>query len=291
MAQDGARLVKAPGGSLKMVQTTRWAELGDVVRDMSMLATAIGSPTHFHLLNPDQHGQFFTVADTGRSCIKRAAGGGSAKELEQAMLTCSRYSTPLTQAVQQIHSQVAPAAAQLAAKGQQVVLVLCTDGRPDEPPSFLRALQELQRLPVWVVVRLCTSDADIVDYWSDLDKSLERPLEVLDDVAGEAQEVHKKNPWLTYAPALHLARTMGLQDKLFDLMDETALLPSQAKQLCERILGCGELPEPEVDPEGFRTVLREALTRLPPVYSPVKQAMAPWVDVDKVLGGGACIVS
>ena len=50
-------------------------------------------------------------------------------------------------------------------------------------------------------------------------------------------------------------------------------------QLIERIVGCGELVEPEVDPEGFVQQVKQALTAIPPVYNPINGRMMPWVDV------------
>lgn len=297
-SRDGSRLVTAPNGALKSISATRWAELGDVIMEMTEVAIKIESTTHFHLLSRCHLGQFFTVAETGEGGIPAAGGPATYADMKAVMATSPAGTTPLTEAVQQVTQQVGAAAEKLAAKGQKAVVVLATDGLPNDPASFLRALQELQRLPVWIVVRLCTDQDEVVDYWSELDRRLETPLETLDDVAGEAKEVHANNPWLTYAPSLHLARTMGLQEKLFDLLDESPLLPSQAKLLCERVLGCAELPEPEVDPDGFAKALKAALSRLPAVYNPIRGAMTPWVDVNKILhppspsrrGKGGCTI-
>ena len=60
-----------------------------------------------------------------------------------------------------------------------------------------------QELPVWVVIRLCTDDDKIVDYWNNIDSQLELEMDILDDLFGEAAEVQSANPWLTYAEPMH----------------------------------------------------------------------------------------
>mmetsp|Transcript_69987 Transcript_69987/g.138762 ORF Transcript_69987/g.138762 Transcript_69987/m.138762 type:complete len:203 (+) Transcript_69987:1027-1635(+) len=78
---------------------------------------------------------------------------------------------------------------------------------------------------------------------------------------------------------LHQAREFGLHDKLFDLLDELSLVPSQVKAFCELLLGCGPLPDPDVDWDDFEVALTAALTTVPLIYDPLTATHRPWIDV------------
>merc|ERR1712157_161158 len=93
--------------------------------------------------------------------------------------------------------------------------------------EFKDCLRSLEGLPVWIVVRLCTDEDSVVEFYNDLDSELELSLEVLDDFTGEAEEVYEFNKWLNYALPLHRIREMGFSHKLFDLLDERALSKSE----------------------------------------------------------------
>ena len=52
-------------------------------------------------------------------------------------------------------------------------------------------------------------------------------LDILDDCTGEATEIAKINPWLTYGEPLHRMREFGVTLKELDMLDETRCVGDQ----------------------------------------------------------------
>merc|ERR1711988_594224 len=113
-------------------------------------------------------------------------------------------------------------------QGLRTVLVIATDGLPTSqgyaPTDTAKAevVQVMRQLsvdlPVFLVIRLCTDEDDVVAFYNRIDEEEELLLEVIDDLESEAQEIcDKGNDWLTYSPMIHMIREGGTFVKLFDL--------------------------------------------------------------------------
>ncbi len=94
-------------------------------------------------------------------------------------------------------------------------------------------MRPFQNLPVWLVIRLCTDNPFVVDYWNNIDTELEIEMDVLDDLQGEAEEVHTVNKWLAYGEPLHRLREFGATIKEIDLIDESLLSVEQMVVMCK----------------------------------------------------------
>lgn len=290
---DGQRLIKS-GTRHRMLGCTRWLELKDDVLQIAALSESLGARTDFHMLNPRGGVDTLTIAANEYTTIKPLGPHATRSQLEEALKAGPGGTTPLTEAIMRVVAMLEQHAPVLRRMGETVTVIIATDGLPDNPSSFHAAMQQLQRLPVWLVVRLCTDDDKVVNYWNDLDEQLEAPVEVLDDLRSEAQEVTSNNAWLTYGPPLHAARLFGLPGKIYDAIDEMPLTPSMIKEFLEDLLGCTGLPEPECDLQAFLEELRQRLQELNPTLDPKSLEMRPWVDVRKVEracrrdGSGGC---
>eukprot|EP00616_Rhizochromulina_sp_CCMP1243_P009455 CAMPEP_0118963238 /NCGR_PEP_ID=MMETSP1173-20130426/1227_1 /TAXON_ID=1034831 /ORGANISM="Rhizochromulina marina cf, Strain CCMP1243" /LENGTH=409 /DNA_ID=CAMNT_0006911559 /DNA_START=53 /DNA_END=1280 /DNA_ORIENTATION=+ len=278
---DGHRIISDPRrpDRAKVVDATRWDELRHSVLQAGKLASLLGAQTQFRLLNPPGSGAQQTVTICDAHSMQDVEG--ELEQLQRAMATSPSGLTPLTRHIQDIQAQIAAQAEHLERTGEKVVLVIATDGVPsgssggNDQDGFIRALRSLQGLPVQLVVQLCTDDSTIGNFWNSIDSELELPLDVLDDFLAEAEEVCTLNPWLVYTEQLHMARTFGLGQKVFDLLDERKLLPTEIMDFLKQAMGWTDLPEPTLDLRGFDASVTEKLRELGPVWNPVTQGQVP----------------
>ena len=91
-----------------------------------------------------------------------------------------RGGTPLCKHIVEVVNQILPIAGTLRSKGQRAVVVIATDGESSDG-DITACLRPLERLPVYLVIRLCTDDPKIVDYWNTIYASLELDMDVLDE--------------------------------------------------------------------------------------------------------------
>jgi hypothetical protein len=265
----------------------------------SKLASILQATSHFRFLNDPGvrcGPQEFSIADKGANVAFEV------EEVKTLMHKCQPYgSTPLTHHLLEIGQRIAVDESRMRRKGLEAVVVLATDGLPTSPEGdtsdqineeFVQALQYLQSLPVWVVVRLCTDERKVVDFYNELDSILELPLEVLDDFFNEAKEIYTHNKWLNYALPLHRTREIGYHHRLFDLLDERPLNKDEIKEFCCILFGAdqfAEVPDVHEDWKAFVNVVRTVLTAEERQFNPISRKVGPWIDVkqlQKTFGGG-----
>jgi hypothetical protein len=300
-AGDGKRQVTTSTGATKMVSCTRWDEIAECVTYHASLARDVTGPTKFRMMNPtalsghcmsmgmdgnDFHGSFNTVM----SCMQRSGPGGV---------------TPLAGHVNYIRREIDVVRHELETTGKKVCVVLATDGLPSDnqgysnnraKSEFVSSLRSLVGYPVWVVIRLCTDEDDVCEFYNELDGQVELNFEVIDDFAGEAKEVYEQNPWLNYGLPLHRLREWGYANKLLDLLDERPLMIGEVKQLVAFLLGIEQwdIPDPQVDFTEFVTFVNDQQENLRPVFNVVKSRLGPWIDCKKLAkqyGKKGCVIS
>eukprot|EP00636_Phaeomonas_parva_P011574 CAMPEP_0118850484 /NCGR_PEP_ID=MMETSP1163-20130328/312_1 /TAXON_ID=124430 /ORGANISM="Phaeomonas parva, Strain CCMP2877" /LENGTH=398 /DNA_ID=CAMNT_0006782695 /DNA_START=193 /DNA_END=1389 /DNA_ORIENTATION=+ len=278
---------------------SRWSELGEAMRFHGELLHRLGAPGEFRMLNPPAGvgvGGPMQYIQVGNE-----AGGDEANVLLfQALETSPNGRTPLVQQVQQVRDQIAGHVDALQARGKRVAIIITTDGKPTDMgqsdsanASALRnAMNQLTGYPVNLVLRLCTDEEDVVDFFNDFDSLVEVPLDVLDDLHGEAKEVTEHQPWLNYGIPLHLTREFGVDDKIFDLLDERPLHLEEMARFLTMIFG-ERLPD-VYDWKPFLTAVKAVNERTQPVYNPMTGKVQPWVNLrrlNQVYGKGSCVIS
>ncbi len=140
--------------------------------------------------------------------------------------------TPLCRHITEITAIIRAHETYLRSTGKKACIIIATDGESSDG-DVAKVLEPLKSLPVWVVLRFCTDDDNIVRYWNNIDNNLELDMDVLDDYFGEAQEVYESNNWLVYGEAIHRMREFGVTMKELDQLDEALLSVDDMMKVCK----------------------------------------------------------
>lgn len=261
----------------RIVPCSRWTEMVETVRFQAGLAHACKAPSEFRFLN------------AGRPFIIGASDGTSDKNLGMLLNHVGddgpgpSGATPLCRHIAAVIESIKAMEAGLREMMQKVVIIIQTDGAATDG-DLKEAMAPLHDLPVWIVLRLCTDEAEVVNYWNTLDKELELNMDILNDFESEAREINEKNPWLTYGLPLHQMREFGINVREVDLLDEETLTPEQVQAICFTIFGGTrqDWPHPQSDTPEFLKKVKAACAATGKTFNPIRKCSRPWVEVDEL---------
>jgi len=288
---DGKRLEPREDGNYSVQSCSRWHELQDTIRLHVDIAAKFKIYSNFRLLNfPESEiKRKFTVSTRSTSDLHQEV-----ETARRMMSSEPRGKTPIVKRLKEIRDEIEEVAERLRHNGEKLLLVIATDGKPTDEKGndgenakrqLTSILKELEIYPIWIIIRICSNDDEIIGYYNDIDAQFERSLEVLDDVYGEGKEISKVNKWLNYALPLHWSREMGFRDRLFDLIDERALTQDEMIKFCELLFGVDpmrNLPDPYVEWPKFVEELSKIVELEGNVWNPLKKNPLPWIDMKEL---------
>mmetsp|Transcript_31471 Transcript_31471/g.53094 ORF Transcript_31471/g.53094 Transcript_31471/m.53094 type:complete len:275 (+) Transcript_31471:499-1323(+) len=257
-----------------MTKCTRWAELTESMIFLAELSEALLVPCEFRLLN-------------GADPIVVGLGddkGESFSFMKDVMEDTPAGTTPLCAQINAVVQSISSIAEALRKNNQKVTVMIATDGESSDG-NVADALRPLTDLPVLVVLRLCTSEKTVVDYWNNIDQQLELDIDVLDNQQDEALQINGHNSWMVYGEALHRLREFGVSIKEMDVIDQSTLNSEQMHMMCHYLFvgkGSNEIPHPSVDWHAFSTRIAELTAAGPMAYDPVSNSMRPWVNMSRL---------
>ncbi len=83
-----------------------------------------------------------------------------------------------------------------------------------------------------VILRLCTEEKEVIQYWDNIDNQIELDIDVIDDQLGDAKQVNIVNGWLVYGEPIHRLREFGSSMKELDIIDESTMSSEQMRMIC-----------------------------------------------------------
>lgn len=182
---------------------TRWDELKDCVLFHANMSSKCWIPTKFFLVNDPSsssndeewhRGRKFTICSARPRDVP-----GELDEVQRNMDNpgLNQNRCPLRYCIETLRRSLEGEASRLESEGRHVTLVICTQGRPTTRDGMTgsemmrdlqRELMSLSKLPVRIIIRLCTDSEEVREMYNSMDANLDS-LDVLDDYWGEVRYI------------------------------------------------------------------------------------------------------
>ena len=172
---------------------SRWHELRDCMTFHSHMASKCFIRTNYWLVNDDNNGdgtKFMLCCGNPEDVHDERSHLKSA--LKQA--TLSHAHCLLTDQLSKLEKMIAKMITKIP-PGQTITVVICTQGVPtdkkgrtshDIQHDYWNAMKKLSKLPVKIVMRLCTGNDSVCDVYNKVDARVDG-MDVLDDYWGEVR--------------------------------------------------------------------------------------------------------
>ena len=188
--------------------------------------------------------------------------------------------TPICKQIRFIIDRIKSMKDELISNNRIVVLIIMTDGESTDG-SVADTLKPLEGLPVQIIIRICTDESDVSEYWHDVNAQLDINIQVLDDLEATSTVVSEYNTWLTYGEPLHIAREFGMMLPAFNVLDERLLTRTEIGNVARVLLeGGANFPDADTNWESFLLSVKHSLEQTKNVFCPIKKTLCPWLDVE-----------
>jgi hypothetical protein len=286
---DGKRLMN-DGRNCKILKCSRWTELQETVKTQASISLNGKIMSEFRLLNGADP-VIIGLDDDDRENMSF---------LEEVLEQSPAGQTPICEHIESIIENISSIADILRSNGQRASVIICTDGESTDG-NLAEVMKPLQDLPVWLVVRLCTDEKNVIDYWNDIDRELEIEMDVIDDFVGDASEIFNVNSWLIYGEPLHRMREFGSSIKEMDHLDEKLLGHDEMLVIIGALLFEGktkEIPHPEMNWAAFIAAVKKQNAAADRNYDPISKLISGWIHEKNLIshykgtnsGSQACIL-
>jgi hypothetical protein len=204
-------------------ECSRWEEISGAVKTIACLADAAEAPTEVRLLNKSE------PLVVGLGC--KGDRNALANVISQLSIDPGGQ-TPICKQLLDIIEQLRDMESELRATNKIAVLIIMTDCESTDG-NIIDVLRLLEGLPLQIIIRMCTDENNIIEYWQNINAQLDLDIDVLGQVKTEALVVAENNNWLNYAEPLHRLREFGVVVPAINNLDLRQLSKVEIKILSQ----------------------------------------------------------